>query len=66
MTGTRPSAASTTARDDERALLARRGEPASPIVPVATKPCTPASISALDVRLQRRDVDLIVGGRTGW
>ncbi len=44
VTGTRPAAASTT----ERTTSARSSVlrlPASPIVPVATKPCTPASIS---------------------
>ena len=44
VTGTRPSAASTTERTTS-ARSSRDSEPASPIVPVATKPCTPASIS---------------------
>src|SRR3954451_4188499 len=45
VTGTRPPAASTTERTTS-ARSSRVSDPASPIVPVATKPCTPASISA--------------------
>ena len=64
MTGTRPSAASTTRSTTVRRSSAVR-LPASPIVPVATKPCTPASSSALEVGLQRGDVDLVGGGERG-
>ena len=44
ITGTRPAAASTTVSTTSRRSAVVR-LPASPIVPVATKPCTPASIS---------------------
>src|SRR5215218_11475581 len=49
ITGTRPAAARTVASTTVRrsALLS---EAASPIVPVATKPCTPASSSAARLR----------------
>ena len=44
ITGTRPSAARTVAATTLR-RSAGSSDPASPIVPVATKPCTPASRS---------------------
>src|SRR3954470_21574550 len=46
ITGTRPSTASTTAATTVRRSRPER-LPASPIVPVATMPCTPASSSAV-------------------
>src|SRR5215218_7464988 len=49
ITGTRPPAARTTASTTVRRSPAE-SEPASPMVPVATKPCTPASRSAPALR----------------
>src|SRR5215207_754460 len=49
ITGTRPPAARTVAATTLRRSAAL-SEPASPIVPVATKPCTPASSSAPRLR----------------
>ena len=64
ITGTRPAATSTTVSTTSRRSPVVR-LPASPIVPLATKPCTPASSGFFEVVLQSSDIDLVVGGERG-